>query len=161
MIEIGRIVKPQGIKGELKIVLNCDFSRFNSIKKIYISGKEFKITNSSYRDALYLKLEGINSRNEAELLRGEEVFVDETNLAELKEGEFYFKDLIGLVVLDESGKEIGKIEDIEQYGAADIINIRERNILFSVPFIDSVFLKIDNSKVIISREEYDNLKING
>ena len=79
----------------------------------------------------------------------------------LEEGEFYFKDLIGLKVVDEKGEEIGKIEDIEQFGAADIIVVRERNMLFSVPFLGSIFLKIEGEKAIVSRQEYDNLKING
>lgn len=161
MIEIGKIVKPQGIKGELKVVLDSDFSRLSSLKKVYISGKEFEVQSLSFRDALYLKLFGVENRNEAELLRGESVFADEESLLPLEEGEFYFKDLIGLKVVDQHGEEIGKIEDIEQYGAADIIVVRERNMLFSVPFLSSIFLKIEGEKAIVSRQEYDNLKING
>ena len=160
MIEIGKIVKPQGIKGELKVVLDCDFSRLSALNQVLISGKSFKVLEHSLRDALYLKLEGVSTRNEAELFRGESVFVSEQSFKPLKDEEFYFKDLIGLKVVDENGEFIGEIVDIEQFGAADIITIKERNILFSVPFLNSIFLKIDKIAVV-SREEYDNLKISG
>ncbi len=161
MIEIGRIVKPQGIKGEVKVLSDCEKNRLANLSRVFISEKEFKVDSISIRDAVYLKLNGVDDRNEAELLRGEAVFALKEELVPLKDNEFYFEDLIGSKVLDENNIEIGEIEDIEQYGAADVIVIRERNMLFSVPFLDSIFIKIGNGNVNVLKEEYDNLKING
>ena len=161
MIEIGRIVKPQGIKGEVKVLPDCEKNRLANLSRVFISEKEFKVDSISIRDAVYLKLNGVDDRNEAELLRGEAVFAPKEELVPLKDNEFYFQDLIGSKVLDENNIEIGVIEDIEQYGAADVIVIRERNMLFSVPFLDSIFIKIGNGNVNVLKEEYDNLKING
>ena len=109
MIEIGKIVKPQGIKGELKVVLDSDFSRLSSLKSVNICGREFEVQSLSFRDALYLKLFGVENRNEAELLRGESVFADEESLLPLEEGEFYFKDLIGLKVVDEKARKLERL----------------------------------------------------
>lgn len=160
MIEIGKIVKPQGIHGEVKIVPQRASENYKDLRKVFIENKEYEIETISCRDALYIKFSEISDRNNAETLRGKSVYILEDQIEHLSENEFYFKDLIGAKVLDEKKKEIGTIEDIEQFGAADVIIIRERNMLFSVPFLDSVFKKIESGKVFVSGEEYDNLKIN-
>ncbi|MDD4111194.1 MAG: ribosome maturation factor RimM, partial [Clostridia bacterium] len=102
-----------------------------------------------------------DDRNAAELLRGKKVFSKEENIESLKENEFYFKDLIGAEVFDEENEKIGELIEIEQYGAADIISIRERNIIFSVPFLDSIFKEVQSKKIIVNRAEYDQTKISG
>lgn len=160
MIEIGTIVKPHGIKGEIKVLSNCDLKRLTTLSRIFIEKKEYKIEHFWIRDAFYIKLFGIDNRNEAELLRGKNVFALKDELLPLNKNEFYFNDLIGKNVIDENNNNVGTLEDIEQYGAADVIIIRERNFLFSVPFLSSIFKKINEEDVIINRENYDNMKIN-
>ena len=161
MIEIGKVVKPQGIKGEIKIILNCDADRINNIEQIIISGEKFNIEEKRIIDNNFIiKLKDINSRNDAEKLRNLSVFALREELKCLEENEYYYDDLIGLKVYNENNEEIGIIEDIDQFGSADIIYIRERNILFSVPFIDTIFKSISENSVIVFQEEYDNFKIN-
>ena len=160
MIEIGKIVKPQGIKGEVKIISEREPQTYQNLSTVIVDGKDFEVETLSCRDALYVKLKGISTRNDAELLRGKTCYASEEELENLKENEFYFNDLIGSKVVSEDGSEIGKIEDIEQYGAADVIIIRERNLLFSVPFLNSIFKEVERGKVVVCLEEYDDLKIN-
>lgn len=160
MIEVGVIVKPQGIKGEVKILTQQQPKAYVGLSRIYVEGKEFQIQSLSARDALYVVLDGVSTRNEAELLRGKTCFAEKSELASLKENEFYFDDLIGKEVFDQNNNFVGKVEDIEKFGAADIVVIRERNMLFSVPFIDSIFKEIQNGKIVVASDEYDNLKIN-
>lgn len=160
MIKIGVIAKPQGIKGELKLFTENSADRYIDLESVYIDDVEKKISSIVARGGfIYLQLEGVTDRNSAELLRGKEVFVKEEILGDLKENEFYFKDLIGCSVFDEQENKIGELVDIEQYGAADVISINERNIIFSVPFIDEIFISVTPKKIIIKREEYDNIKI--
>lgn len=160
MIPIGQIVKPQGIKGEIKIICEDRVERYLNLHSVFIDGIERKILSINARSGdLYLLLEGVSDRNTAELLRGKEVLAKKEDLERLAQNEFYFKDLIGAKVVDEEGKEIGELIDIDQYGAADVISIRERNIIFSVPFLDNIFLKINYQLVVVDRTEYDNNKI--
>lgn len=160
MIKIGTIAKAQGIKGEVKIVLQNNPDKYSELKKVYIDGSEKKIESFFVRpNGVFVKIEGVSDRNSAELLRGKELFVNEQDLEQLKENEFYFRDLIGAEVYDENNKKIGELVDIEQYGAADVISINERNIIFSVPFINSIFVNIQQKKVFVNREEYDKIKI--
>jgi 16S rRNA processing protein RimM len=161
MIKIGKIVKPQGIKGEIKIVPEDKVERYLALKTVYIDSIKREISEITSRDnALYIKLKDVNDRTSAEMLRDKSVFVKDEELEVLDKNEYYFKDLIGSAVYDEKGNEIGELIDVEQYGAADVIYIRERNFIFSVPFIDSIFIKIMPQKIIVNREEYDNIKIN-
>lgn len=160
MIKIGVIAKPQGIKGEVKIIPDNNAERYLNLKKVLIDNLEMKINSISARnDALFVKFENVNDRNVAELLRGKEIFAKEDDLENLKDNEFYFKDLIGAEVFDEENNKIGELIDIEQYGAADVISIREKNIIFSVPFIDSVFVSVKPQKIVINKKEYDEIKI--
>jgi 16S rRNA processing protein RimM len=160
MIKIGTIVKPQGVKGEVKIIPEDKIERYLNLKTLFIDAVEKKIISLSGRnEALFVKFENVDDRIAAELLRGKEVFAREEDLEKLQENEFYFKDLIGATVYDENNEKIGELIDIEQYGAADIISIRERNIIFSVPFIEDIFLRIEPQKVIVNREKYDDMKI--
>ncbi|MGN0748211.1 MAG: ribosome maturation factor RimM [Christensenellales bacterium] len=160
MINIGKIVKPQGIKGEIKIIVDGEAERFKNLRHVFVSEKLHEIETISVRDgALFVKFRDIFSRNDAEELRNLDVFCDENELEQLSENEFYFKDLIGKKIVDENGNLVGEIIDIDQFGSADVIYIRERNIIFSVPFIDSIFKAIDVDKIVIIKDAYDNMKI--
>lgn len=118
-VEIGVITSASGIKGEVKVKSYAeDPSRFKKIKDIALSLKghvaDHKIESARAQGGMVvLKLEGVDTRDDAEKLRGAEIFMDSDDLEELPEGEHYIRDLIGLTVVDdESGKMLGKVKDI-------------------------------------------------
>ena len=74
MIEIGKIVKPQGIKGEVKIISEREPQTYQNLSTIVVDGKDFRVETLSCRDALYVKFKELSSRNDAELLRGKTCF---------------------------------------------------------------------------------------
>lgn len=159
---IGKVAKAQGIKGELKLNLDIDFDKIENLEEFIIGGKNYKIEQIGKRtNGIFVKLFGVNDRNYAESLRMLDIEVERKNLKELSANEFYFEDLIDAKVYDENGKEIGRIEDIEQYGAADVVIINQNGRLYSVPFLDDIFIKFDsNSKImIVDKERYNNMKV--
>lgn len=159
---IGKVAKAQGIKGELKLNLDIEFGKIENLEEFIIGGKNYKIEKIEKRtNGVFVKLFGVDDRNYAESLRMLDIEVERENLKELSENEFYFEDLIGAKVNDENGNEIGHIEDIEQYGAADIIVINQNGRLYSVPFLDDIFIKfIANDKtMIVNKERYNNMKV--
>lgn len=118
-VEIGVITSASGIKGEVKVKSYAeDPSRFKKIKGIALSLNghvaDHKIESARAQGGMVvLKLEGVDTRDDAEKLRGAEIFMDSDDLEELPEGEHYIRDLIGLTVVDdESGKTLGKVKDI-------------------------------------------------
>ncbi len=67
----------------------------------------------------------INSRDEAEALRGTLLSVDRADLPPLDEGEFYHSDLIGLPAITPDGEAVGTIVAVENFGAGDILEIEK------------------------------------
>lgn len=67
----------------------------------------------------------INSRDEAEALRGTVLTVDRADLPPLDDGEFYYSDLIGLPAVTPDGESIGTVVAVENFGAGDILEIEK------------------------------------
>ncbi|MBM3467929.1 MAG: 16S rRNA processing protein RimM [Alphaproteobacteria bacterium] len=100
-------------------------------------GKHYtlKLVRPQSADCLIVKIEGINSRTEAEGLRGTKLYVDRSQLPALGEEEFYESDLIGLVVKDLEGKEIGHIKAFGDFGAGSFLEIIDmKGRLLTLPF---------------------------
>lgn len=110
---IGRVVKPQGIKGEVKVLLLTDgFFSVKNLKEAYIGDKLYKI--NSIKDAgvpcAFLGLQGVTDRNAAEALRGADVYADKS-LINKDKNAYFIEDLIGLTLYAGEDK-IGTIQDV-------------------------------------------------
>ncbi|ADE29871.1 ribosome maturation factor RimM [Rickettsia prowazekii] len=82
-----------------------------------------KLISQNAKGELICTFNDIATRNEAENLKGYKIFCLRTSLPKLEEDEFYIADLNHLQILDQSNKEIGKIKNILNFGAGDIIEI--------------------------------------
>lgn len=117
-LQIGEIVKPQGIRGEVKLkAMTSDLTRYARLEYVYLLRKgEYVKTKvekgRTYDGFAFLKLEGVRDRNEAEMMRGVKVFVDREHAIELDEDENFVCDLIGLTAVDTKGNEIGTLRDV-------------------------------------------------
>ena len=128
-MEIGRILKPQGIGGEVKVEpLTDEPSRFFDFKTLTVGARALKVKSVRVLGGyVYIKFDGINDRNGAELLRNSFITIERAAAAPLAAGEFYIADLIGaeLFVRRGDGEErVGKITRVENFGAADVISVR-------------------------------------
>jgi len=167
LTEIGKITKPQGLKGELKVqALSNNLERFLKYEYIYLGQDYIKtpILNARAQGGfVYLFLDGVNSIEDAEKLRNQLIYIDKSQLPELEEGEYFITDLIGCKVYDQDGKELGEITDIDNYGVVDTITIKniqtKKEILF--PFLDRVIQLVDinNKTIIIKNKEFDEVKV--
>jgi len=134
-ILIGKITSPFGIKGEVKIISYCEtpiqiekyslFDENGKAMKLKISNKNKTIVGFTIsKDAILIaKIDGVDSRNQSELLRGKEIFIDRSELNQTKDDEFYHVDLIGLDVIDLDSKKLGKVINVGDYGAGSMIEI--------------------------------------
>ena len=148
-ILIAKIISARGIKGEVKIMYFGDDVK-NLEKYSIFDGKNNQIilklvnknafTSNALGDKIIVaKIEGIIDRNQAELLRGTELFTDRENFSKTKKNEFYIADLLGLKVHNLQKQEIGKIINVFSRGASTAIEIE-----FLDKFIPIGFQKIDN-----------------
>ena len=107
--ELGQVLKPQGIRGEIKLrPYTDDLERFGALSHVFLkNGKNYEKREVQsarvYKEFAFLKLEGTEDRNAAELLRGKKIYIDRENAAPLEDGACYIADLIGLRILDEQG----------------------------------------------------------
>ncbi len=113
-IELGKVVKAVGIKGEVKLLSYSDDPyRFNRLKTILVGELETSVNKVRVKDRQpIVKLEGIEDRNRAEELIGSPVFMWAEDLEKLPKGQYYIRDLIGSFVYDKKLGYIGKVEEV-------------------------------------------------
>ena len=161
-ILIGKIVKPQGVKGELKVYpADTNLDIYKKITTIYFenSDEPIKLTKISLRQGfMYITFKGCNSRNDAENYRNKQIFAQDDEI-NLQNGTYFIDDLINLDIVDQYGNNIGTIVDIESYGAADVITILEDKREYKVSFLTSIFVKVLEDVVIVDKQKYDEAKI--
>lgn len=89
------------------------------------SGKQLKLSVKSQKKAgLIVAAEGIDTREKAEALKGQEFFVDKSKLPPPKDDEWYLADLVGLGAMNPEGAKIGEIIAVEDFGAGDLLEIK-------------------------------------
>ncbi len=126
MYLIGYILKPQGLKGELKVESVTPYlERFNRLDRVFLQLKEkkqtYSIENVRISDRfVYLKFTEINSRDDAELLRNAEVLIEENDLIQPAQDEYFIHDLIGCQVISENNDVIGVLSDVIQLSSNDV-----------------------------------------
>ena len=125
-IEIGQIVNTNGLKGVVKVnPFTDDISKFEDLKYVYIQLKnelkKVKIEQVRYnKNQVLLKLEGIDSIEEAEKYRNFYLKTEKESQEDLGEDTYYIVDLIGLDVYSDKNEYLGKIEDVFPTGSNDV-----------------------------------------
>lgn len=152
-LEIGQIVNTFGIKGMVKIKpFTDDIRRFDKLETIYIENKkgrkEYKIEEVKYhKNMVLMKLEGIQTPEQADLLRQSYLLVDRDKEEPLEEGVYYIVDLLGLEVYTEEGQLLGKVDDIFNTGSNDVYVVKdELGKQFLFPGTSEVLKEVDLEK---------------
>jgi 16S rRNA processing protein RimM len=150
LLSIGRVVKPHGVKGRVKVdYFGDDLSHFSVYREAFIKNRAgelraYKILESVPQPPyLILRLKGIERREEADSLVGKEILVMRRSLPDLKEGEYYWFDILGMAVETEDGKRIGKIKEILPTGANDVYVVEGKRKEIFLPATEEVIQGID------------------
>jgi 16S rRNA processing protein RimM len=161
---IGRVIKPHGVKGKIKIdYFGEDYDHFSYYKEIFIKDstgqlKPYEVIQAIPKPPrIILRLKGIERIEEATSLTGREIFVKRENFPPLSEGEYYWVDLIGMSVETDNGKRIGKVKRIFPTGANDVIVIEGKIREIFLPAIDKVIKKVDFKKRLIEVARLEGL----
>jgi 16S rRNA processing protein RimM len=122
---LAAIIGAQGLKGEVKAKLFTAapdaLPRYGVLHTR--DGRKLKITafRPSKEGEAVIAFEEVRDRNQAEALKGTELFVERAALPETGEDEFYHADLIGLEVRDSEGRILGKVSALHNFGASDVL----------------------------------------
>lgn len=116
-----------GIKGEVRVKAFTGNPAMLGDYGPLFTGDGRALTVETARPAgevMVVKFREVADRTAAEALAGMTLSVDRTVLpADLEEDEFYHADLVGLLVVDEDGDKLGKVEAVHDFGAGDVIEI--------------------------------------
>lgn len=161
-ILIGKITTAHGIKGFVKVQFygeNIDLlDQFGALytSKSGNSTLELEIKNQQ-KEVWVCAIKGIDDRNQAEALRGTELYIDTELLPELEDDEeFYYNDLIGMCVQSVSGDKIGKITNVENFGAGDLLEIKlDHGKSFYLPFTETYVPQISKVDDTVTIQEYE------
>ena len=126
---LAQIGAAHGIRGEVRIKPFGDADMLDRYGPLYdAQGRSYEITAMRpQKTVLVVRFRGIDSREAAETLNGVELFVDRSALPAPEEDEFYLSDLIGLRTVSPEGEMLGKVVEVHDFGAGDILEIRLAN----------------------------------
>lgn len=150
---VGQIVNTHGIKGEVKVIpYTDDVNNFKRYKKVLVGEEWINIQGVKFqKDRVILKLEGIDTMNDAEMYKQKYLKVLREDEPELPEDTYYISDLIGCKVYDTEGKDLGEIYDVIQTKNNDVYWIEKPKQLL-IPVLEDIVLdvNIDEKKVVIA-----------
>ena len=148
-LEVGKIVSTHGLKGDVKVDPWCDDGGFLcEFEELYLdsAGKEkIKVLSAKvHKNIVLMRLEGIDSIEKAELLRGKILFMDRDDV-ELPEGEHFIQDILGLSVFDvDTNRCYGRVTDVLKTGANDVYQVTSDDGKdYLIPVIDEVICEVD------------------
>jgi 16S rRNA processing protein RimM len=155
MIFVGAIAGAFGVKGEVRLksftsepeaiadygpIFTEDGTRFFDVS---LTGR--------LKNALSAKLSGVHTKEQADAIKGLQLFVPRSKFPQLPDDEYYYADLVGLGVFDAGGAQLGTVQSVQNHGASDILEILQpgtsATVLLSftqksVPTVDTKAAKI-------------------
>ena len=157
-IEIGEVLKPQGVHGQVKVRPDTDEpEQFLGLTALYIRDtgkaeafKALTVEAVSVRDGyVYLTLDGADTRDRAEKQRGLTLYVDRAHARKLRDDEWFICDLIGCRVRTSDGHELGELTDVLSPGANHVFVVTTDKGRLLVAAVKAVIRLVDTAGKLI------------
>lgn len=153
-LAVGRLHKPHGIQGEISMEVLTDFPERLHRGATVLVGEghvPHKIRSQRWHNqAMLISFQGITNPEQAGELRNQTVFVRAADIPALEEGEYYHHQLIGMQVVSETGRLLGKVREILETGANDVLIVRpEQGKEGLIPLVDENLLEINLEQGVI------------
>ncbi len=152
-MEIGTIVAPQGLKGEVRVYPHSDFP-----ERFEVAGERWLYSNNQAepesvqlqrgyglpgKDMYVVKLKAIDNRQQAESLRNKMLVVPAADRLALGAGEYHVADLIDLpVFLQATGEQVGIVKDLVSLGH-DLLVVKTATKEVWIPFVPEIVPVVD------------------
>lgn len=126
-VALAAITQPHGVSGRVKVKSFTDparaFAEYGTVTDASGTPVKFRITGEA-QGLFIIEIEGVNRREQADLLRGTQLGIARSQLPETSDGnQFYVTDLIGMRVITETGAPFGTVAELQNYGAGDVVEI--------------------------------------
>jgi 16S rRNA processing protein RimM len=150
-VEIGRVARPHGVRGELSVKL------FNAASEALGEGVAVRVRAAGGADRqaqvlgarpavdgiVLLRLAGVEDRDAADALRGAVLCVPRASLPEPDEGEFYVCDLLGASVLLDDGTALGEVAAVQSAPTVDVVVVEGAGKRWEVPLVADFVVRLD------------------
>jgi 16S rRNA processing protein RimM len=153
LVRLGYLLKPHGLKGELKVVFfNEDSRSLKNNQIIFLNDGKDDVFKKKIENVIYqlkndiIKFFEIDTRDDAEKLSSLFLEISRKDLPKLKDGEFYLNDLIEFNIYDKSRNKYGVVINIFQFPANNVLVVLYDNKEQLIPIIDDVVLDIKHNK---------------
>lgn len=164
---VGEILKPQGVRGEIKVrPITNDPQRYFDMDCVYLKqGEAYKARAMHcvrvHDGFVYITMEGGDSREAVDPLRGALLYVPREAAVELSEDEEFICDLIGCVAFDRAGERIGTLREVLQPGANDVYVFDTPQGEMLLPALRRVVLEVDvqNARMVLDEEALPELAV--
>jgi 16S rRNA processing protein RimM len=156
-VAIGVVVGPHGVRGTLRVHAFGPGKHLRKGMEPVLAGAKRLISAARETPKGFLiDVEGIESREDASPLKGEELLLDRGDLDPPGEGEFYVTDLVGLAAMDGTGRAVGTVSDTFQTAAHEVLVVREQDgrdlyVPFTLEHVPE--LNLESGRVVIRPPE--------
>lgn len=170
-VVVARIARPQGRRGEVVAEILTDFpDRLVDLESVFLRGATGTTEPAQVEDAWFhkgrivIKFAGVDSIDQAELLRDLEVLIPQSERAPLGEHQYWVSDLEGCAVLlerDGATTEVGRVVGVDAAGGAHLLRVESTRGEVLIPLAQEICTRIDTeSKVIVINPPEDLLELN-
>lgn len=164
-LTVGYVLRPRGIKGEVKIEpLTDNMEQFEAWKTLYIEGAEgylpLEIKAKRYiKNHVYLYFHGYDNTDKAEKLRGKYLWIPKKLLGDLPDDSFFVADIIGCSIFTGQGQNLGIVDRVLHTGSNDVYVSKNLNKEILIPALKKTVLDVDiqAKKIIVDAHELKGL----
>jgi len=164
MILVGRIVRPQGNRGEVVVASETDFAedRFRpgatlSVQRGSAIASLAVVASREHDGRWVVAFEGVTSIDEAEQLRGVELKIDPGALRTLGPGAYYVHDLVGCRVQTTAGSDVGVVRDVQLQTGTPLLVVDADGREILVPLAEGICRRIDVNEKVVAIEPIEGL----
>ena len=130
-IIVGTLGGAFGVQGEVRLKSFCADPEAiaDYVPLTTPTGRTFNqiVLTGRVKNGFTARIDGIFTKEEADALRGTDLFADRSVMPSLPDDEFYYADLIGLAVVDTGGTALGTVRNVMDHGAGDLLEVAVEN----------------------------------
>ena len=150
--ELGKIIKPHGLQGELQIHLDVDEpNSYKNLESVFVEIQDnlvpfFVESLSLNKNKGIIAFEDVESIEEAEKLRNHTLHLPLSLLPKLPDGKFYYHEVIGYIVVDKELGKLGTVESILTGKAQDLVEMSYQGKEILIPLIDEIVINANHEE---------------
>jgi 16S rRNA processing protein RimM len=149
LICVGAVAGAFGVRGEVRLKSFCaipeDIEAYGPLSTEDGSQTYSVMLTSAIKNGFTARLGGVETKEDADALKGLRLFAPRDRLPSLPDDEYYHADLIGLEVYDAGGALLGRVKSVQNHGASDLLELHGPGMKTTVllPFTLAVVPTVD------------------